>query len=85
MQKPKTVAEFLAAGGTITKCPVVTIAEDMQNVRSMATGPAKLMSLEEGEVIYGEKTTRKKKEKIVDLSGINVEDIPEALRKTLGI
>lgn len=85
MAKPKTVEEFLAAGGTITKCPVVALAEDMQNVRSMATGPAKLMTLEEGADAFGEKSTRKKKEKTVDLSGINVEDIPEALRKTLGI
>lgn len=85
MTKPKTVEEFLAAGGTITKCPVVQIAEDIQNVRSMSTGPAKLMTLEEGGDMYGEKTTRKKKEKAIDLSGINVDDIPEALRKTLGI
>ena len=85
MQKPKTVEEFLAAGGVITKCPVVQIAEEIQNVRSMATGPAKLMTLEEGADMYGEKSTRTKKEKAVDLSGINVEDIPEALRKTLGI
>jgi hypothetical protein len=85
MQKPKTVEEFLAQGGTITKCPVVEIAEKMQNVRSMTTGPAKLMSLEEGELMYGEKTTRKKKEKALDLSGIDMENIPEELRKTLGI
>ena len=85
MVKPKTVQEFLASGGTITKCPVVKLAEDIQNVRSMATGPAKLMSLEEGEVMYGEKTTRKKKEKAVDLSGIEIANIPEELRKSLGI
>lgn len=85
MAKTESMKEFIARGGVVAKCPVVAIAEDMQNVRSMATGPAKLMSLEEGEVMYGEKTTRKKKEKVVDLSGIKVEDIPEALRKTLGI
>lgn len=85
MQKPKTVEEFLAMGKIITKCPVVQVAEEIQNVRSMATGPAKLMSLEEGGVLYGEKTTRKKKEKAVDLAGIDVESIPEELRKSLGI
>ena len=85
MLKTESMEEFIARGGVVAKCPVVKIAEEMQNVRSMATGPAKLMSLEEGEVMYGEKTTRKKKDKVVDLTGIEVENIPEALRKSLGI
>lgn len=84
MNKPKTVEEYLAQGGQITKCPVVENYKPQQ-IKSTNPGPAVLLSLEDGDLFYGEKSKRTKKEKKPDLSGIDLSAIPEDLKKTLGI
>ena len=85
MRKVETVEEYIARGGNITKCPIVEAIEKEQNVKSIITGPVTFLSLEEAELMFGEKTTRKKKEKPVDLTNIKVDAVPEDLRKFLGI
>ncbi len=82
--KPRTVEEYLASGKTITKCPVVD-GYKPQVTKSVNPGPAIILSLEEGDLFYGEKSKRTKKEKKPDLTGIDLSNIPEDLKKILGI
>lgn len=84
MKKTETLNEYLARGGTITKIDGINTAKP-QITKSVNPGPAVILSLQEGDLFYGEKSTRAKKEKTPDLSGIDLSNIPEELRKTLGI
>jgi hypothetical protein len=81
----KLLEEFLAKGGQITKCPPAEDKSKPQVVKSINPGPAQLMSLSEGDLFYGEKSKRKRKVKEPDLTDINISDIPEEVRKALGI
>ena len=77
--KRQTVAEFLAAGGVITKIPPVEPTVKPESIRSSsAGGPAVFLSLGEADLFYGEakKKKVKKSKAAIDLSAL-----PEALRK----
>lgn len=78
------IEEYFAKGGTVTRCPVVDEYK-AQVTKSVNPGPAIILSLAEGDLFYGEKSKRIKKEKKPDLSGIDLSNIPEELKKTLGI
>lgn len=79
------IEEFLAKGGKITKCEPGPMPQRKVTMNSTSAGPAKIMSLQEGDLYYGEKITRAKKRKTVDLTDINMDIIPDELRKKLGI
>lgn len=74
------IEEFLSRGGQIEK--VDTVEYNKKQVIG-STGPkvTTLMTLAEGELLFGEKNERVKKEKEPDYSGINMDLIPEHLRK----
>lgn len=80
----KLLQDFLAKGGKITKCPAAEPAKP-QVIKSTNPGPVQLMTLQEGDLFYGEKSQRTKKVKEPDLTNINLGDIPEEVRKALGI
>jgi hypothetical protein len=84
-KKTETIQEFLARGGKIKVIPPNYSDAKEANVKSTVVGPAVLMSLEDADQFYGTKTVRKKKEKQVDLTKINVDNIPDDLKKILGI
>jgi hypothetical protein len=73
------IEEFLKNGGVIEKITHV----EMQNRQIMSSTTKKtpnLLTLPEGEELFGEKQDRVKKEKIVDYSNINFNLIPDHLR-----
>lgn len=84
-KKTETIAEYLARGGKIQVLPPAYTESKDANVKSTVVGPAVLMSLEDADQFYGTKTVRKKKEKQIDLTKINVDNIPDDLKKILGI
>lgn len=74
------IEEFLQRGGEVQKLD--TIEYDKSAViGSTSKKVPNLMTLGEGEEMFGEKQDRVKKEKEVDFSNINVDLIPEHLRK----
>ena len=83
-KKTETIQEFLARGGKIKVIPPV-LPPNERPVKSTNPGPAVLMTYEDADHYYGKKTERKKKEKVVDLSNVNLDKVPEDLRKILGI
>ena len=78
------IEEYLAKGGKITKLPPQESPETQAVYKPSSSGPAKIMSLSEGELFYGE-TSRRKKVKELDLSKVDLDEIPEELKKKLGI
>lgn len=78
----ETIEEFLARGGQIEK---LDIGGELKNkpVGSVTKKQTNLMTLAEGELLYGEKGKRNKKVKVPDYSGINFDLIPEHLRKII--
>lgn len=88
VKRTESVEEYLARGGRITKVESAKIETNNKNttVRSTKVGPAVIMSFGEAELMFGEKSKRKKKEKPVgNLSDVPLELIPDDLRKSLGI
>ena len=77
--KKETLAEFLARGGKITIIPPVLPTKTETVKPKPASGPNTLMSMEDGELYYGEAKVKKAKKAVttVDLSA----HLPEALRK----
>lgn len=76
------IEEFLARGGQIEKI------ENIEHVQKNTVGSINkkiptLMTLAEGEDMFGEKNDREKKEKEPDYSDINISLIPEHLHKFL--
>lgn len=78
----ETVEEFLARGGKIEK---LDIGGEIKNkpVGSVTKKQTNLMTLAEGEILFGEKSKRNKKVKEPDYSDINFDLIPEHLRKII--
>lgn len=74
------IEEFLANGGEIEKLDPVEV-EDKKVIGSTVKKVPELMTLAEGELMFGKKQTRKTKKKEPDFSGINPELIPEHLHK----
>jgi hypothetical protein len=80
MSKTETVAEFLARGGEITKLPAKEPQVKPEAVKSTKNGgPAVIMSMGEADLYYGE--AKKKKEKKKKKETIDINALPEELRK----
>lgn len=85
-KKTETVAEFLARGGKVTVCPPGEVkVKDSVTVKSMAVGPANIMTYADADHYYGEKKERKAstKKPAKDLK-INLDSLPEDFLKKLG-
>ena len=74
------IEEFLKNGGQVEKLEKIE-SEKRYVVGNIAKKTPTLMTLAEGEDMYGEKQEREKKEKEEDFSSINIDLIPEHLRK----
>ena len=75
------IKEFLNNGGEVEKLETIEL-KSKTNVGSISKKTTQLLTLPEGELMYGEKKKpREKKIKEVDFSGINADLIPEHLRK----
>lgn len=74
------IEEFLANGGVIEKLDPVEV-EDKKVIGSTVKKVPELMTLAEGELMFGKKQTRKTKKKVPDFSGIDESLIPEHLHK----
>ena len=75
------IEEFLKNGGEVQKLETIE-PKSKTNVGSVSKKTQQLMTLSEGEELFGEKKPeREVKEKEVDYSGINIDLIPEHLRK----
>ena len=72
--------EFLNAGGEVEALETIQ-PKSRTNVGSISKKTPTLITLAEGEELYGEKAERIKKEKEVDYSGIDLSLIPEHLHK----
>jgi len=73
------IEEFFARGGTVEKITHVEM-QNRQVIGSTSKKTPNLLTLQEGEELFGEKQDRVKKEKVVDYSDINFDLIPEHLR-----
>lgn len=74
------IEEFLANGGEIEKLDPVEV-EDKKTIGSTVKKAPEIMTLAEGELMFGEKSKRRKKKKVPDYSGIDMSLIPEHLHK----
>lgn len=74
--------EFLANGGKIQKIPAVPYEQD-HKIGSTSKKIPEIKTLAEGELLYGEKKKVKRKKKEPDYSGINMDLIPEHIKKLL--
>ena len=74
------IEEFLKSGGQVEKLDNIEF-EKKYVVGSTCKKVPTLMTLKEGEEMFGEKQDREKKEKEADFSDINIDLIPEHLRK----
>jgi hypothetical protein len=72
------IEEFLANGGEIEKLPYVD-PETKHTVGSTTKKTPQIMTLAEGEEMFGKVKKRKKKIKEPDFSGIDLDLIPEHL------
>jgi len=74
--------EFLAKGGKIQKIPTVPY-EKTHAIGSTAKKVPELKTLAEGELLYGENRKLKKKKKKPDYSDINMDLIPNHIKKLI--
>lgn len=79
MRKTESMSEYIARGGKITKISTQEALTKNENVKSMITGPASIMSMDEADLYYGEQKKRRANKKVNKT--INIADLPEALRK----
>jgi len=78
------IEEFLAKGGEIEKLdPIEPIWKN--KVNSTAKKIPNIMTLPEGEFMFGRKQVKKKKVKKPDYSNINMDLIPDRLKKLLKV
>jgi len=84
MQKSneELIKEFLDKGG---KIEVVPTAENNSSsiVGRLTKQVVSLFSLEEADLLFGEKVERQNKAKRIDINNINLELIPDHLKKIL--
>ena len=78
------IEEFLANGGEIEVIPPVE-PENKQTIGSISKKVPQIMTLPEGELMFGRKQTKRKKVKVPDYSNINMDLIPDHLKKLLGV
>ena len=76
--------EFLDNGGEIEVVPPEE-TEDKQTIGSTTKKPPQIMTLPEGEFMFGKKQKKRKKAKKPDFSKINLDLIPDHLKKLLKI
>jgi hypothetical protein len=79
--KTETLNEFLARGGVVKTFPAGEPPKD-PTVRSTTVGPAVILSLEDGELFYGEKRA-KKPSKVSKSPKVVFDDLPDALKDKL--
>jgi hypothetical protein len=83
MNNEKLIEEFLANGGKIEVLPPEEY-EEKAVIRSTTKKVPELKTLPEGAFLYTKKQVKKHKKKELDLSDIQMEHIPEHLRKLIG-
>lgn len=76
----ETFEQYVARGGKVTQLDPVSREEKVDTVRSTTVGPAHLMSLEEGELFFGEKRKSTKPKKVKQSTKIDLDVLPPALR-----
>jgi len=76
------IKEFIAKGGKIQKLPTVDY-EMSYKVKSTAKSVPELKTLSEGELLYGAQKRTNKKTKQPDYSSINMDLIPDNIKKLL--
>lgn len=83
MSKRETVEEFLARGGTVTKCPPAPSPEEDSGKRASPapTAKATLISLAEGALYYAESRAKPKERKKKTEKAINFAALPLSLQK----
>ena len=84
--KKESLEEYKARGGVVTKCPPVKAPHSASPRRVKSSGASSIMTLEEGDLFYGEKTKRSKKSKKIDKKEVDelLTFLPEEMRKKLG-
>ncbi len=84
MSRKETVEEFLARGGTITKCPPAPLPDEVTSnkVSPTPTANATMMTLAEGALYYAESRAKPKERKKVEKT-INFAALPASLLKYL--
>jgi hypothetical protein len=80
--KEQMIQEFLDNGGEIQKLPTVE-TKTSNVVGSLTKKQTTLLTLEEAESLYGEKSIREVKNKKPNISGINMELIPDHLKRLI--
>lgn len=83
MSKKETIEEFLARGGTITKCEPAPLPEEVLANRASPTpvASATMMSLAEGALYYAESRAKPKERKKKADPVINFAALPPSLLK----
>ena len=76
------VNEFLSNGGQIEILPTVETKKS-EIIGSLTKKQTNLLTLEEAEYLYGEKSIREVKNKKQNISSINMELIPEHLKRLI--
>jgi hypothetical protein len=76
--------EFFARGGEIEVIPYIE-PEVKSTIGSITKKVPVLKTLPEAELLYGKKQVKRRKAKKPDYSNINMELIPEHLKKLLGV
>lgn len=79
--KTETIEEFLARGGSITKLNPKELPAQVEVIRkTIAGGPAVIMTLDEADLFYGVPTKNPKPKSIKPSTKIDLNALPEALR-----
>ena len=82
MNDNELIQDFLDKGGNIEIVPSVEIVAN-KAVGSLTKKQTTLLTLEEAEYLYGEKSRREVKIKKPNLTGINMELIPDHLKRLI--
>ena len=82
--KRETVEEYLARGGKVERLPYIepSYNSGYNKIHAPTPLPPHQMSIDEGAHYFAE---RKKSKKKADYSGIDMDLIPEDLKKSLGV
>lgn len=80
--KEQMIQEFLDNGGQIERLPTIEVKTN-EMIGSLTKKQTTLLTLEEAEQLYGEKSIREVKNKKPNISGINMELIPDHLKRLI--
>jgi hypothetical protein len=84
-KKTESLQEFLSRGGKINVVPPKRPETKDSNVKSTVSNPVTILSYGDAENYYGQKTTRKRKVKKIDVTDLNMDVVPDDLKKILGL